>query len=378
MTGADSTRAWRASNVLLLLLVLGYPRFPGTNIPLCGILLLTHARSLLRMLDNEEARRCLWLFGLLYAAGLVVWLSHGDSRGEDLAFLSSIFIKSVLSVFIGFILAGSLRGDRRSLLIWIVLQAFLIAVSTVRQWVFDVLIPFAGSSGFDVYSNLFGQRAVGFGIIHVYGVIVFLSATFYYAETHLRSAWQKAALMVLQGVSLALSRTGIPVLVLYLSFFFWRGLAAFLAAFMALSYTSFTTPTQTQVVANVLELGRNYMYAGQVSTVSTDATFSAWAFPRDLGSATVGYGRFFESGLFFMGTDIGYCRVALFGGYFFLALFILANLYCALRTWSIAPKARSLALLFIAIFLIENMKGLGDISIFAYVLLFSAKNTGRA
>ena len=366
--GEPERRYSRVRTFIVLSMILGYPRFPGTDIPLCAILLLTHAQSVFRVVSDREARRCFGLVLLFYGVGMIVWASHAGTAVADAIFLTSIAVKSGLNVSMALILAPMLRHDTRALWWWLLAQASLILASVFSTQLFVVLALFSGRSGYDVYAALFDQRGLGFGLIHVYGVMVFLGASFFCAAQGLQSKLRGGSILVAQALGLLLSRTGIPVLLTYLVMYSRRNLIVFVASFLFLS-----TLASGGVFGDVLELGVNLIQERSLGTKSTEASFSMLIFPTDIRSASFGSGKFFEDGLFYKGSDVGYSRMSQFGGYFYLVLFIVANVYCGLRVMVKSRRWRALALVYVLAFLLANIKGLSDITIFPYILLFVAR-----
>jgi hypothetical protein len=330
------------------------------------------------MVHSVEARWCLYLVGCTYAYGIGTWLFHDNTSIADIAFLTSLCFKAALGVVMAYIIAPLVVRSPFSLFSWILCQAVLIVMSVTSETAFRVLVPFAGEAGFNVYSNLFSQRAAGFGLMHVYGVLTFLEAGFIYATLTQIGKGRRAVLLGLQMVGFALSRSGIPILAIYLAFFSRRLLIAVTLLFLGVSYAIIDRGGVEGVLASVTELGINLVRDRSLKTSSTDATISMYVFPDTPPQKLFGTGRFFESpGYFYGSTDVGYSRLALFGGYPFMLLFIAANCLAVLLIVLTSRANAMLAIALLAIFLVVNLKGLSDIGIFAFVLLFVTVESQR-
>lgn len=358
-------------HVVLLLITLGFPRFPGSDVPLCAVLIVSHFKYVIHLFTRLESIKCLYPIILFFLFGFSLWLIHDGNSSADLVFLTSICIKAVLNIFIALLLAPILLKDGRSLLIWIFIQVVLIAISVLDERAFQFLTIFSGQSGYDVYSSLFNLRGVGFGIVHVYGGITFLGASFLYASIISQTFLGRYILFLMQSVALLVSRSAIPILGIFLLLFEKLMLLVFVVLFLALSYYISVVDAEG-VLGQVLELGVSLIETNSLTTKSTEASMAMWVFPGDIYSAIAGYGKFFDEGLFFMGTDVGYSRISLFGGFPLLLLFIYANVYCVsvVLLKSQKTKYKKLALVYLLIFFAINLKGLADVGVFAYILLF--------
>ena len=359
-------------HVVLLLITLGFPRFPWSDVPLCAVLIVSHFKYVIHLFTRLESIKCLFPISLFFLFGFTLWLTHEGNSSADLVFLISICIKAVLNIFIALILTPILLKDGRSLLIWIFIQVVLITISVLDERAFQFLTIFSGQSGYDVYSNLFNLRGVGFGIVHVYGAITVLGASFLYASIISQTFLGRYILFLMQSVALLVSRSAIPILGIFLLLFEKLMLLVFVFIFLAISYYFISVFDTEGVLGQVLELGASLIETNSLTTKSTEASMAMWVFPVDIYSAIVGYGKFFNEGLFFMGTDVGYSRISLFGGFPLLLLFIYANVYCVsvVLLKSQKTKYKKLALVYLLIFFSINLKGLADVGVFAYILLF--------
>jgi hypothetical protein len=360
-------------DVITLLACLGFPRIQGTDIPICALLIFVYWKRILHGLLIPYGQAVFGLMGLLLIFGFAVWYSHDKSQVNDLFFLLTIIIKMALSAIVGMIIAPIIYHRCQAFLIWLIIQSCIIFFSIVSESFFNLLVLFGGLSGQAVYENLFGIRAMGFGIVHVYGALTVISAGALYVSVKKSGHISICIAILTEIVGLLVSRTGLVLLGLQLWIQSRLYFVIIVGALLLLSTIIGTLEIESGVIANLFEAGINFLHYGEIRTVSTDASIQMIIFPQDVHASFLGFGRFFEEGsFFFMNTDVGFSRVTLFGGYPLLFLFIISNLYPLFVTWKKNAELRGMAYFLAASFLLVNLKGLADIGIIGYAVMFAS------
>jgi hypothetical protein len=362
-----------------LLLIIGFPRLPGLDIPICIILLPLYYNTLIRGLGGNFIKKISIFSVITLTYGILIWLIHHDSQINDLKFLISIFIKFGLTLLMGIIVSEILINRPVLLLYWIGTQSLLIILSILDPNVFDFLVIFSGSSGYEVYSQIGGLRGIGFGVVHVYGAYTLICACFFYLMLiNTKSQKFRVAMLSLSVfLSFFVARTALIVAVVSLLFGSLRKLAISIILFAITSYFFSLYGDNENILYQILEPGVNYFNTGIIYTASTNANLEMIVFPDSLTNWIIGYGKFFDEGLFFMNTDLGYSRLTLYGGLGFTLLYFLLNLYPSVKgltlsykiKGSMQKKYRYLFIVYGVSFVLANAKGIIDIGLFTIVTL---------
>ena len=148
---------------------------------------------------------------------------------------------------------------------------------------------------------------------------------------------------------------------------FWRSLLALLAVGTVVIVVLYN---RSQVFHNQFRFAFegffNWVEYGEFRTDSTDKLNNVmWIWPRDARSWMVGTGHF---GNWFYSTDIGYCRIVLYGGIPAMVLFALMFVVLAIGMAQKFPQSGLLFLLMLAISFIIWVKVSTDL-FFIYALL---------
>ncbi len=238
--GARSKPAFTVANVVLLLITLGYPEIPRYRTFPFACSRLARSRRSHRAVPFPivKARRCLYPIAAMSAAGVLLWmLAQREPGPSDLNFLCLDLSE----------IRGAERTSRSCCLRQVCAEiasasyggsSFKRSSSPRRLSIRACLssLPHSAAAPDTTSTRRCSiSEASGFGLAHVYGVIVFLGATFYYASAAVRRYAQTVFLLVLQSVGLLLSRTGIPILAAYLLVFSKRNLVLFTGLFLLLS-----------------------------------------------------------------------------------------------------------------------------------------------
>lgn len=106
---------------------------------------------------------------------------------------------------------------------------------------------------------------------------------------------------------------------------------------------------------------------------STNEMMKMYIFPKELKTWFIGDAQFMDGTGYYMGTDIGYLRLIYYYGIFGACLFLGQQFYCIYLVRKLCSDVViSKLFCFLGLFiLIINFKGIGDISYFLYLFLWS-------
>jgi hypothetical protein len=362
-------------NTIILLMVLGFPRIPNTDIPIFLVLVPFYYKSILLIFQSKLIKKIILWAIISFLYGLLIWLINESSKLEDLKFLFVIFIKLLLTIIGALIVVKSTLKTSNAILFWIISQSILIVLSIIDQNFYNFLVNFSGKSGYGVYSTIGNLRGIGFGITHVYGVYTAVTFIVYYLaflnKNYIKSIFVYTSILIM----LTLSRTGVVLAAIYLIISKRKYILPAVFIYISLSLLYIEEIIGGAHLQQVLEIGINTIEFGNAFTQSTNANMEMLFFPDDLSSWIFGSGKFFENGNFYKDTDIGYLRILNYGGLGFLFLFFALNIYPLLeiiRQIKADEKNYNLNkfIIFIILsFIIVNLKGLIDIGIVSYIIL---------
>lgn len=131
---------------------------------------------------------------------------------------------------------------------------------------------------------------------------------------------------------------------------------------------------QSSAFTHAFELFLNFSSAEGASTSSTDHMMDMYIFPEDIKTWVLGDGRFSDNGGYYMGTDVGYLRLIYYYGIFGMLFFFGQQVYVARKIVKYSTfnlRFKLLFFLMIGFILIINLKGIGDISYFLYLFLWT-------
>ncbi|BDU52025.1 hypothetical protein LINBF2_02600 [Limnohabitans sp. INBF002] len=263
------------------------------------------------------------------------------------------------------------------------MQSILIFLSIGSAPVFDFLVLFSGAAGYDVYSQIGGLRGIGFGVVHVYGAYTIVSACALYIMYEHVNFFKKIFLIASLLLSFFVARTALIVAAVLLIFKSTFRFLVVIFLYYCASYAFYLYGNTDSILYQILEPGVNYFGSGEIYTASTNANLEMIKFPTDLFGWLAGYGKFFDEGLFFENTDLGYSRLTLYGGIGFLNLYLIANIYPVVKGWLLVNKINNsskddykiLLFVYAISFLVVNAKGIIDIGLFSYVAMLLAQKS---
>jgi hypothetical protein len=361
--------------MLLLLSVLGLPRIPFTDIPICAALIPFAMGRVANALVSRRLTLSLVACLVFLLWGLAVWCLQAKSGSVDLGFLLSFVVKMLISLAAAAVCAPVIAAEPFLLLGWLVIQVLCVAASIFSDAAYSFFLLFAGAANYEVFSYLYGVRGIGFGLLHVNGIIALISAGtlwMFLAQEGRLKRWLIGMVILLEALCLPVSRTGMIVLSVQLFLYSRIALLIVLIAGAAATWVVIDMVDQDGILLHTLELGINVATTGEVRTTSTDASSQMIIFPTEVGEAILGHGLFFENGLFFKETDVGFSRIAFFGGYPFLFFFVVASLMPLYSTLRISRAYLLPVMYFTVTFFLVNFKGLSDVGIYPFILLIIA------
>ncbi|MHA6193671.1 hypothetical protein ACX3YG_04705 [Pseudomonas wadenswilerensis] len=370
--------------LFVLMLVIGFPRIYGTEIPMAVLLMPFYLFGFMRLLRDKG----------FFAAGLIIlfsaWLIGGalvalSGTTADLFFHLVVSSKIVLNVFFGYVIYTIVRRRPSVLLAWVVLQSTIVLASVLDQDVYRLLLGFISPRSAEVFQHIFGLRALGFGLFHVDGALTLIITVFYYLLVTKPGAFKSILIILIFPVAMAIARSAIvPFAILGAA---RRGIGfkiMLLLALVVMVILSFYVTSGAFYQAT--EIFRNFASSGQLRSASIDSLSYMYALPSELSTYLVGDGRYFSEDTsvlgFYKGTDVGYLRVLYFSGAGSVVLFMLLNSFYLFGVLLSGRYSKSLdvklfAMALLVIFLIINFKGLQVMPIFAVVIYLFADEQKR-
>jgi hypothetical protein len=291
---------------------------------------------------------------------------------NDFVFSIQIIVKIYMMLLAGIVVGFCVKRTPRALFAVLVLQAILILISMLYDDFYRLLLLTISPSAKNVFSEIYGQRSLGFGLYHVdgsvqYAILCLLPLVYSISYSKLEVVFS----IVLSFVSLTLGRSAIIILILFL--LIRMPFITLLVSVVMLVASAYVTQ-DWGAVFSALEPFRNLYETGIFFTQSTNQNLDMFLYPDDLNSWLFGGGKFFESdGVFYMGTDIGWSRLLLFGGIPFMSLFIVINNVFNLKVYNISKSA---SYIIFAAFVILNFKTI-YVSLFPIGILLSLQMSSK-
>lgn len=370
--------------LMVLMLVIGFPRIYGTEIPMAVLLMPFYLLGFLRLLRDKGffAVGLILLFSAWLLGGAIVALSGSTA---DLFFHLVVSSKIVLNVFFGYVIYTVVRARPSLLLAWVVVQSVIVISSVLNQEVYQFLLGFISPRSAEVFQHIFGLRALGFGLFHVDGALTLIITVFYYLLVTRPGAFKSLLIVLIFPVAMAIARSAIvPFAILGAA---RRGIGfkvMLLLALIAMIVLSFYVTSGAFYQAT--EIFRNFASSGQLKSASIDSLSYMYALPDEFSTYIYGDGRYFSEDTsvlgFYKGTDVGYLRILYFSGMGSVFLFMLLNSFYLLSVLVSGRYNKSLdiklfAVALLTIFVIINFKGLQVMPIFAVVIYLYADEQKR-
>lgn len=263
--------------------------------------------------------------------------------------------------------------------------------------IYNVLSPFLAMEGIALSQtiNALGIRPFGIGSYAFFGagIINCISLVlFSYLLTNYRRCNRNYIVLILMYLlicvtGILMARTTLVGVVLSLTIILLHKsrlnfikcisivVAVCVSLFVALGFSASFFDQMDDLLSFGYEMFFNYMESGQLETSSTNKMLEMYIFPDNIQTWLLGDARYHaEDGGYYMSTDIGYLRMIYYGGVVVLFVFVLYQLKLMFFASAVFKDvSRVYLLVFVALFLILNFKGMTDLSFVLF--LFYHLNT---
>lgn len=296
----------------------GYPKVPFLGVPIGLFLIAFFWKEYFRIVRRYSRAALLpcFLF-LIYMTG--IFLLKDDSGQMDLSFIATLFYKMFANVCMAAVLIKIIDKSPRVLLFYTVLQVLLIFSSAFNREIFDFLLLFQSQETSNVFDEVFGLRAIGFGVLHNEGVVL-LVLLYILSTLTVRSrlfVFINGALIYFSSLS---SRLVVPLM--FITQFLVERKHLYIVVLAMVAVVIGVGAQEDGPWGEVFELLNR-----PESIRSVDAIAEMNMFPKidDVPGWLIGYGRFFGENGFYMDTDIGLSRILFAGGLLGVIIYIWAN-----------------------------------------------------
>ena len=360
---------------VLLFLILGFPRVYGTEVPACILLLPFYGKRILNflLLDFKIVFSLIVLSVFWIGLGFFSW-SLGGGVSKDIFFHFFILAKILLNFVFGYIVYVAIKDSMKPLVCWVLVQSIIVILSVFYKSFYLFLLGFISPRSADTFQNIFGLRALGFGLYHLDGAFLFSTAVFICLVFSKFNYVSRFLLLASMFVAMLMARSAVIPYAIY-SLFSSKAKVRYL--FIALvniiflyivflsEYFSFG------VLYESLELFRNVVVDKKLETDSTSRLFEMFLFPDNLKTFLIGDGQYFGSMQtdFYKNIDVGYLRILYFSGLGAVFLYLVLNSFFII--FSLYYKNISIfyiSFLMLFVFLILNIKGIQSMPLFAFSL----------
>ncbi|WP_168397815.1 hypothetical protein [Acinetobacter indicus] len=383
--GGHSLMALGCVVIFLFFFIFGIPTPIGSLTPIltAGIIFfsLFNYKKYFSLFPREFFYLFLFLlFDLLVCLVIPVILDTFDF------FIIKTKINFIISMFAVYILAKyfsensnfSIKDFFNLLLSVFALQTIIMVVMLVDSNVSQTITSFTRSTdqGMRILESYAGARGLGvadssvFGLAIVMGLFLFLTF-FCYKNKFINFNYFILLLCLGSVASISAGRTAVIGLIcgfLYL-FINFKNIRAFYTlitiSFLLFSTLYFLLGVDRQLIENQtlgyfysysMEPILNYMNQGELSSTSTDALHAMY-FPLTEQQFLIGDGRYMDGQSYYMKTDAGYMRFALFYGVVFSSILYFYFVYFLMRVSLLDKKYFWLLIFFIIMSFIFHYKG---------------------
>ncbi|MGY2363795.1 hypothetical protein ACW9IO_14680 [Pseudomonas azotoformans] len=375
---------WRA--FLVLVLVLGFPRIYGTEIPMALILVPFYLTGFCRFFFARGWFAVVFciLFAIWVIGGVLAYM-NGDGESRDLFFHIVVSVKVLLNFFFGYVICRVILAKPSALIAWLIFQILVIVFSMLSHGFYSFMLGFISPRSAEVFQHIYGLRALGFGLFHVDGALTIVLALFFSILVSDSKFMNGLLLVLLLPLSMAVARSAVVAYaimsVFRKGFLFKLILLLALLVMISLSFYVNSGP-----LFEATEIFRNLFQHGELRSHSVNVLSEMYTLPNTLSEWLFGGGQYFsgsENSLeFYKGTDVGYLRILYFSGIGSVFAYILLNSYFLLGLIFACGgpgffKIRHFAFALTVIFLIINFKGLQGMPIFAIALYVYAVESHR-
>lgn len=362
---------------VILALILGYPRFYGTEFPMALLLVPFYLAGFSRLFLARGWFSIIFLllFGL-WALGGVLAFFNGQGESRDIFFHMVVSVKILLNVFFGYVVYQVVKGRPSVLAMWLMFQSAVIILSMLNGDFYSLMLGFISPRSAEVFQHIYGLRALGFGIFHVDGALTIVLALFFSLLLSSAKLVNGLLLLLLLPLSMAVARSAIIAYAIMSVFRQGMVFKVFLVfALLAMVVLSFYV--ESGPLFEATEIFRNLFQHGELQSQSVNVLLEMYVLPNAMSDWLFGNGQYFsgttETLEFYKGTDVGYLRILYFSGVGSVFIFILLNTFFLIplvfsRSYPGVMKVRMFAFSLIVIFIIINFKGLQSMPIFAMAL----------
>lgn len=369
-------------STIVLLLVLGLPKLYGTEIPLAILLLPFYLSSILYNCKNLKKE--IYVFFILCVAWLswsIVCILIGEADYKDFFFSFVILIKIILAVLFGFVVFETIKQSKKSLFYWLLIQTVIIILSIISIQFYQFLLGFISPRSAITFSKIYGLRSLGFGLFHVEGAIIYVSAFAYLVYSQPNRYITNLQFMISFAVASTIARSAV---IPFLIFSFFKKELRVWVALLICGLIIILPFIADGVFYEAFEVIRSIVDDGDINIKSTQAVTNMYTLPSNELTYLFGDGRFYDESnpsKFYMSTDVGYMRLLYFGGIPITIIYLLLNLsFCILPITKRAILKRygvsfifRLSSLMLLVLLVMNLKGIFTITMFSVVLFLQTK-----
>lgn len=371
------------SALIVLILIIGFPRFYGTEVPMAIILIpfffLGFIRTFLRLGVFSLIFLSLFFFG--FVLGVVSYF-FGEGHLGDIFFHLVIYLKILLVFFFAYVVSQVIYGRLNVLLYWIVFQIFVVLLAFINAQFYDFLLGFISPRSAEIFKHLFGLRSLGFGLFHMEGSITLVFAVFLYVLLSGVDRQYLAVFLALLSFPFAMAVARSAIVPFSVFAFFSKGIvvkASVVLAFLLMFLIA--QIVESGAMYEAVEIFRNIISGQGAYSESVAHLPSMYSLPDNLSTYLIGDGKYYsgyaESLSFYMNSDVGYIRILYFSGLFSLLIFIALNVFFNFIAFAklrgqIFYGYRSYFLVSLVVFLIINAKGVQVAPFFGLVLFYYA------
>ncbi|MDP2244990.1 hypothetical protein [Pseudomonas sp.] len=374
---------------IIMALILGYPRFYGTEFPLALLIVPFYLVGFGRFFLARGLFSIIFLllFGLWVLGGVLAFL-NGQGEYRDIFFHVVVSVKILLNIFFGYVVYQIVRARPSVLAMWLIFQSAIIIISMFSSDFYSLMLGFISPRSAEVFQHIYGLRALGFGIFHVDGALTIVLALFFSVLLS-STKFVNGLLLLLLPLSMAVARSAIVAYAIMSVFRKGLVFKVFLV-FALLVMVALSFYVESGPLFEATEIFRNLFQYGELESQSVNVLLEMYVLPNTISDWLFGNGQYFSGATetleFYKGTDVGYLRILYFSGVGSVFIFILLNTFFLIplvfsRSYPRFMKVRMFAISLIVIFLIINLKGLQSMPIFAMALYMYSldlrRNQGR-
>lgn len=343
--------------LVFLFTAIGYPKLPNTSVPLFLFVIFLYRDILIKAFKSLILTKqffIILIFGFYFVFRALI---QNDFLNRELVFILTLIYKFSLGYLIAEIVFVCLNRAPNLIYFYLFIQLFLISFSAFNNELYSFLLLFQSSDAKEVFTETFGLRSMGFGIVHNEGVaflVVLYSILIYTFKSNLlNTIYAPLIYLTVFSSRMGMFLAGLSQLLLSPRKLLFSIIIICILVFLLIDTTQ-------GPFSEAFELLNNFNSTGDFNSKSTDAISNMEVFPDSTSTWLIGDGKFFSNDGFYMGTDIGFSRIVFFGGGFGFLIYVILTIY---PLFLIDYKNRKLifylfVLNSILLFIITNVKGI--------------------